>query len=134
MPATLKNISNAPVTVILDHAAFLNTKDGWRRSTAKFANMSEEGARTTREVRRSYPGALTIRPGEEVADLHPAIAKCAQVPGLIKSKILSLTLQDDPTPAKSEPEPTEAPQSEKQSRKGKHASASTPDEDKEIAR
>lgn len=113
MPATLKNISNGPVTLILDHAAFLNSKDGWRRSTAKFANMGEDGGRSTREVRRSYPGTLTIQPGAEVTDLHPAIAKCSQVPNLIAGKVLSLTLTDEPTkappPAAAESKPRSKP-------------------------
>jgi hypothetical protein len=108
MPATLKNISNTPVTVILDHAAFLNTKSGWRRSTATFANMADDGSRAAREVRRSYPGSLTIQPGQEISDLHPAIARCAQVPNLVARKILSVTVLDEPTEQPEKKEPQEA--------------------------
>jgi hypothetical protein len=94
MPATLKNISKQPVTVILDHPAFLNTKSGWQRSTAKFANGAT-GDRDVVEVRRSYPGTLTLQPGESARELHPAIINCSQVMNLVASKVLSVTTTEE---------------------------------------
>lgn len=92
--ATVKNISRQPVTVILDHPAFANTRSGWRRTSMAFASTSAEGGLTTQEVRRALPGSLTILPGQSVSDLHPAIIKCKQVPQLIQDKVLSVELTE----------------------------------------
>lgn len=90
MASTLKNESRQAVVVLLDHPAFLNRASGWHRSTAKFASTDENGTRLVEEVRRSYPGSLTLQPGEEVSGLHDAITGCSQVEGLIASKVLSV--------------------------------------------
>lgn len=99
MPATLKNISKMPVTVILDHPAFLNPDNGWQRSTAEFARTLADGTREKAEVRRSIPGSLMLLPGESKEDLHPAIEKCRQVSNLIKAKVLTVTITEDKPPA-----------------------------------
>lgn len=98
MLATIKNVSKQPVTLILDHPAFLNRESGWTRSTAKFASTTDEGARVVNEVRRSYPGTVTILPGQSLEEVHPAIQNCVQVPALLARKVLTITFQDDPTP------------------------------------
>ena len=95
MSATVKNVSKHPVVLVLDHPAFANKDSGWRRGVAKFANTSELGGRTVTEVRRSYPGVITLMPGESVGELHPAIQKCSQVPALVARKVLAISHQDD---------------------------------------
>lgn len=87
---TVRNDSKQPVELVLDHPAFLTPSNGWRRSTATFANSSSSGNRTVSEVRRSYPGVLRLLPGE-AALTHPAIVKCLQVADLIKRRVLTVT-------------------------------------------
>jgi hypothetical protein len=102
MPATLKNVSKQPVTVILDQPALLTPELGWQRTTAKFGTTDDAGQRHVSEVRRSLPGTLMLMPGEAVADLPNAIAKCSQVPNLVASRVLELTYQQ-PEKAKAQP-------------------------------
>lgn len=90
MPATLKNISKQPVTVILDHPAFLNSDSGWTRGVAKFAQSQADGSRQIVEQRRSLPGTLFLSPGQTSPELHSAIAKCSQVQRLIDTGVVAL--------------------------------------------
>lgn len=91
--ATVKNLSKQLVTVILDHGAFANADSGWRRGTASFAN-GPTGGRVVSEVRRSFPGVLTIAAGETVKGLHPAVRNCLQVQNLVAQRILSVVLEE----------------------------------------
>lgn len=95
MTATLKNKSRQPVVVVLDHPAFANKASGWNRTTAKFGATMEDGSRVVSEVRRAYPGTITLMPGESVEGLHPAIRFCSQMPGLMKA---GLEVIDEPEP------------------------------------
>lgn len=107
MTATLKNNSKQAVVLVLDHPAFANKESGWQRSAAHFASTTEEGQRVVAEVRRSYAGSLTILPGESITGLHEAISSCAQVPQLVASKVLTVTIQPDgeqPPPLKQKAE------------------------------
>jgi hypothetical protein len=99
MLATIKNESKQPVVLILDHQAFANKASGWKRTTAHFGSSNADGTRTVKEVRRSYPGTLTIQPGESVKDLHAAIVHCAQMPSLLARKVLSVTYAEPAAPA-----------------------------------
>lgn len=94
MLATLKNVSRQPVTIILDHAAFKNRDSGWSRGTVKLAKTDDQGSRVVSEVRRAYPGQITLMPGQSETDLHPAIQHCLQVPALIARRVLALTFTD----------------------------------------
>lgn len=96
MAATLKNKSRQPVVLVLDHPAFATKASGWNRTTAKFGATMEDGNRVVSEVRRAYPGTITLMPGESVPDLHPAIRSCSQVPGLVKAGVLEVI--DEPEP------------------------------------
>lgn len=98
MAAIIKNESRQPVVLILDHPAFANKADGWVRSTAHFAAQSEDGRRSVKEVRRAYPGSLTLLPGESSAPMHEAVVRCAQFPGLLSKKVVSVSYQADPVP------------------------------------
>lgn len=98
MTATLKNNSKQAVVLVLDHPAFATKESGWKRTAARFGTTTDEGARVVSEVRRSYAGSLTILPGEAIDGLHEAIASCAQVPALVASKVLTLTVQSDDEP------------------------------------
>ena len=99
MPATLKNISKQPVTVILDHPAFLNEDNGWARGSAQFGRTMPDGSRELAEVRRSIPGTITLLPGQSKDGLHAAIQKCRQVRNLINAKVLSVKITEDKPPA-----------------------------------
>lgn len=113
MSATLKNKSRHTVVIVLDHQAFANKESGWNRTTASFATQTAEGNRVVQEVRRAYPGSLTILPGEVVKDLHDAIVNCSQVPELISRGVLQVTHSDDEksatAPSTSESAPVSAP-------------------------
>ena len=93
MASTLKNESRQAVVIMLDHPAFSTRASGWQRATAKFASSEENGARTVAEVRRTYPGSLTLQPGEEVSGLHDAIVRCSQVAGLVATKVLTVRVE-----------------------------------------
>ena len=95
MAATLKNKSRQPVVLVLDHPAFADPANGWKRTTAKFGVTQEDGSRVVSEVRRAYPGTITLMPGESVTDLHPAIQSCSQVPHLVKTGVLTVTETPD---------------------------------------
>ena len=103
MPSTLKNESRQAVVIVLDHPAFQTKAHGWQRTSAAFASQAEDGARSVAEVRRSYPGTLTLQPGEEAAGLPDAIEHCSQVPGLKKSRVLSIR-REKPSTAQEEAE------------------------------
>jgi len=90
MASTLKNESRQAVVLILDHPAFLTKAHGWRRTTEKFASQNAAGVQSVVEKRRSYPGSLTLQPGEQVTDLDDAIAECSQVPALVAARVLSI--------------------------------------------
>lgn len=96
MGTTIRNLTNHPVVIVLDHTAFQNSDSGWRRDTAKFASQQLDGSRAVVELRRSYPGTLRIEAGGKVEGLHPAIVKCAQVATLIERKVL-VASEDKPT-------------------------------------
>lgn len=90
MPATLKNVSKQPVTVILDHPAFHKPDSGWSRGTAKFARTLADGSRELVEERRSTPGTITLMPGQTSEPLHDAIANVRQVQNLKSAGVLAL--------------------------------------------
>jgi len=90
MASTLKNDSRQAVVLILDHPAFHTKAHGWRRTTESFASQNANGVQSIVEKRRSYPGSLTLQPGEKVEGLDDAIAECSQVPGLIATRVLSI--------------------------------------------
>lgn len=106
MAATLKNKSRQPVVLVLDHPVFANKASGMQRTATKFGSTEADGTRVVSEVRRTYPGTITILPGESVKDLHSAISLCSQVPSLVKSGHLQVTEQEEPrvTVKKAEPE------------------------------
>jgi hypothetical protein len=91
MSAILKNESKHPVVLVLDHAAFATKAAGWSRTTARFGFADDQGSRVVKEVRRAYPGSLTIFPGASTDPLHDAVVHCAQVPSLIAQRVLSVT-------------------------------------------
>jgi hypothetical protein len=95
MSATLKNKDRQPLVVMLDHPAFATKAHGWRRTTAKFARHTDEGGRITTEVRRAYPGTLTLQPGESIEGLHEAIQHCSQIPALRAKRLVEITIQED---------------------------------------
>lgn len=103
--ATVTNLSRQMVQLILDHPAFFTKQAGWQRTTATFANYTEEGARQVEEVRRTYPATLSILPGQSVSDLHPAIVNCSQVPALIAARILQVKTNESSPDAKPEAKP-----------------------------
>lgn len=96
MAATLKNKSRQPVVVVLDHPVFATKANGMVRTSAKFGSTEADGTKNVTELRRTYPGSITILPGESVPDLHSAIALCSQVPGLVKSGVLQVIEQEEP--------------------------------------
>jgi hypothetical protein len=93
--ATVRNISKQTVTIILDHAVFATKAAGWQRTSVQFGQYTEGGARVVADVRRSYPGSLTILPGQSVSDLHPAISKCSQVSELVGRKVLVVSNDEE---------------------------------------
>lgn len=99
LQATVRNLSRQTQTIILDHPAFLNRQSGWTRTTAKFGNATADGAYDIREVRRAYPGSLTLQAGESVSGLHPAIQKCMQVQSLVAQRVLAIDLKHTEEPA-----------------------------------
>jgi hypothetical protein len=109
MSATLKNKSRQTVVLVLDHPTFATKAHGWQRTTAKFASVDASGNRTVTEVRRSYPGSLTLLGGQEISGLPAAVAFCAQMPELLANGTLAFTLQDDAPVATAPTAPAPAP-------------------------
>lgn len=107
----LKNKSKQSVVLVLDHPAFATRASGWQRATASFASAQEDGTRAVQDVRRTYAGSLTIAPGETVKGLHPAIANCSQVPGLVRSGVLVLSDEEEAEQAKQQAGDKPAPKS-----------------------
>lgn len=93
--ASVTNLSRHAVQLILDQPAFFTKQAGWQRTTATFANYTEDGSRQVAEVRRAYPATLTLLPGQTVDKLHPAITKCSQVPLLVANRVLAVKIVEE---------------------------------------